>query len=87
MNCLKNFEWILSKCQPVAPKHKFRFKNPLSSLDTTVIDLCLSLYDWAKFRTTKEASENRSPFPHRHGPADHNLEHAQDHFGQHEWLL
>ena len=51
----KIFEWMLSKCQPLAPKHKFRFKNPLSSLDATVIDLCLSLYDWAKFRTTKGA--------------------------------
>lgn len=51
----KIFESMLSKCQPLAPKHKFRFKNPLSSLDATVIDLCLSLYDWAKFRTTKGA--------------------------------
>lgn len=51
----KMFEWMLSKCQPIAPKHKFRFKNPLSSLDATVIDLCLSLYDWAKFRATKGA--------------------------------
>ncbi len=34
-------------------KKKFRFKNKLVSLDATVIDLCLSLYDWAKFRRTK----------------------------------
>ena len=46
---------MLSKCQAIAPKHKFRFKNPLYSLDATTIDLCLSLYDWAKFRTTKGA--------------------------------
>jgi len=51
----KMFEWMLSKCQSIVPQHKFRFKNPLSSLDATVIDLCLSLYDWAKFRTTKGA--------------------------------
>lgn len=51
----KMFEWMLSQCQPVAPQHKFRFKNPLSSIDATVIDLCLSLYDWAKFRATKGA--------------------------------
>jgi len=51
----KIFAFMLSKCQPIAPQHKFRFKNPLSSLDATVIDLCLSLYDWAKFRTTKGA--------------------------------
>ena len=51
----KIFERMLSKCLPLAPRHKFRFKNPLYSLDATVIDLCLSLFDWAKFRTTKGA--------------------------------
>jgi len=51
----KIFDWMLSKCQPLAPKHKFRFKNPLYSIDATTIDLCLSLYNWAKFRTTKGA--------------------------------
>jgi hypothetical protein len=51
----KTFEWMLSKCQPLAPKHKFKFKNPLYSIDATTIDLCLSLFDWAKFRTTKGA--------------------------------
>src|SRR5512143_357827 len=29
--------------------------NKLVSLDSTVIDLCLSMYDWAKFRRTKGA--------------------------------
>ena len=33
--------------------HEFRFKNELVSLDSTVIDLCLSLYDWEKFRRTE----------------------------------
>ncbi len=51
----KIFFLMLSKCQPIAPKHAFRFKNVLYSLDATVIDLCLSLYDWAKFRTAKGA--------------------------------
>lgn len=36
-------------------KGKFRFKNKLVSLDSSVIDLCLKMYDWAKFRTTKGA--------------------------------
>ena len=36
-------------------RKKFRFKNKLVSLDATVIDLCLSMYDWAKFRRTKGA--------------------------------
>ena len=39
-----------------APRtHKFRFKNKLVSLDSTVIDLCLSMYVWAKYRRTKGA--------------------------------
>lgn len=36
-------------------KRKFRFKNKLYSLDSSVIDLCASLFDWAKFRRTKGA--------------------------------
>ena len=34
-------------------KKKFRFKNKLLSLDSTTIDLCLSLFSWADFRTSK----------------------------------
>lgn len=51
----KIFFHMLSKCQEIAPKHKFRFKNPLYSIDNTIIALCLSLYDWAKFRSIKGA--------------------------------
>ena len=51
----KIFLGMLSKCEAIAPHHKFRFKNPIYTLDATIIDLCLSLYDWAKFRTTKGA--------------------------------
>ena len=51
----KVFLNMLSKCEPLAPKHKFRFKNPLHSIDATTIDLCLSLYNWAKFRAKKGA--------------------------------
>jgi len=46
------FEMVAAK---VVGKKKFRFKNKLVSLDSTVIDLCLSMYDWAKFRRTKGA--------------------------------
>ena len=50
------FYQLLSKCRPLAPgKTKFRFRNKLFSLDATLIDLCLSLFDWAKFRQTKGA--------------------------------
>ena len=47
------FYYLLKKTVLIAPKHKFRFNNPLYSMDATTIDLCLSLFDWAKFRKTK----------------------------------
>ena len=46
------FETVAAKAQGHS---KFRFKNKLVSLDSTTIDLCLSMYDWAKFRRTKGA--------------------------------
>lgn len=36
-------------------KRRFQFKNPLVSIDASTIDLCLSLYDWARFRRKKGA--------------------------------
>jgi hypothetical protein len=49
------FYQLLAQCREVTPKHRFRFKNPLQVLDATVIDLCLAMFPWAKFRTTKGA--------------------------------
>ena len=49
------FHKLLSRCQGFAPRHGFRFKNKLYSLDASTIDLCLSVFPWAKFRTTKGA--------------------------------
>ena len=50
---LRLFETVAAKA--VGARSKFRFKNKLVSLDSTVIDLCLSMFDWAKFRRTKGA--------------------------------
>jgi hypothetical protein len=54
------FYKTLERVQLLAPgskkkKGKFRFKNRLFSIDATVMDLCLSLFPWAKFRRTKGA--------------------------------
>ena len=52
------FNLVLEGAQGVAKekgKTGFRFKNPLYSLDASVIDLCLEVFDWAKFRRTKGA--------------------------------
>ena len=49
------FGQLLSRCQSRPMSHGFRFKNPLYTLDSSTIDLCLSLFPWARFRTTKGA--------------------------------
>ena len=53
------FEQLLEKCQSLVAsqggRKKFRFKNKLMSLDGSVIDLSVSMFDWAKFRRTKGA--------------------------------
>ena len=46
---------LLGRCQGIASPKPFRFKNKLYSLDATVIDLCLEIFDWAKFRRAKGA--------------------------------
>ena len=51
------FYHVLASAQALAgrTKRRFRFKNPLVSLDATVIDLCAEVFDWARFRRTKGA--------------------------------
>jgi len=36
-------------------QRKFKFKNKLVSMDSSTIDLCLSMYNWARFRRAKGA--------------------------------
>ena len=47
------FAEMYGLCAAKAPKHKFRFKSKLFSLDATTIKLCLSLFPWASFRQAK----------------------------------
>jgi hypothetical protein len=50
------FEALLARCEAAAPaRRRFRFKNKLVSLDSTMIELCAEVFDWAKFRRTKGA--------------------------------
>jgi hypothetical protein len=46
------YEKVSSK---VTGRRKFRFKNKLVSIDSTVIDVSLSMFDWAKYQRTKGA--------------------------------
>jgi hypothetical protein len=50
------FYELLRKCEAEAVgRKKFRFKNKLVSLDSTSIELCAEIYDWAKYKRTKGA--------------------------------
>jgi Transposase DDE domain/Domain of unknown function (DUF4372) len=52
----KVFYQLLAKCRVLARgKKPFLFKNKLFSLDATLIELCVTLFDWAKYRQTKGA--------------------------------
>jgi hypothetical protein len=65
------FENLVEVCQSEARERhrKFRFKHPLLSLDSTVIPVCLKMFDWAKYSKTKGAVkvhtvlDNRSTLP------------------------
>ncbi len=48
---------LVQVCQGEArDKHrKFRFKHPLLTLDSTVIPVCVEMFEWAKYVKTKGA--------------------------------
>jgi hypothetical protein len=51
------FHQVLEQADLLAAqqRRRFRFKNPLLSIDSSTIDVCLSLFDWAHFRRKKGA--------------------------------
>jgi hypothetical protein len=50
------FYIVLGRChQEAKGKRKFRFRNKLLSLDSTSIDLCAEVFDWARYKRTKGA--------------------------------
>jgi len=53
------FEQTLGKCRELVQsqggRKKFRFRNKLLSLDGSIIDLSVSMFDWAKYKRTKGA--------------------------------
>jgi putative transposase len=46
---------LYARCQGLAPKHGFRFKNKLYSLDASLIDLSLKIFPWAHYALGKAA--------------------------------
>jgi len=51
----KIFYKLLGRIQTVAPGHGFRFKAKLYSMDATLMEVCASIYGWAKYVQTKGA--------------------------------
>lgn len=49
------FAKLYARCYNRAPKHGFRFKNPLYSLDASLIDLSLQVFPWAHYAQGKAA--------------------------------
>ena len=47
------FYRLLRRCQAQPSQHKFRFKNPLYSLDANHIDLSVKIFPWAKISKDK----------------------------------
>lgn len=49
------FGRLVARCQMLAPRHGFRFKNKLYSIDASLIDLSLAIFPWSKFALGKGA--------------------------------
>jgi hypothetical protein len=47
--------WTLYEGEARVRRKKFRFKNKLVSIDSTSIDLCAEIFDWAHYKKTKGA--------------------------------
>jgi hypothetical protein len=54
----KVFDLLFARCQHQAgTRHRFRFRNPLLSIDGTIIDLCATMFDWAQYQQAKGAAK------------------------------
>ena len=74
------FGVLLRRASQIAPGHKFRFKNDLYSMDATTIDLCLSVFPWAKFRKNKGGIKLNVAMNHRGNlPEFVSLSNANEH--------
>lgn len=64
------FNTLYRQCRGRAPQHGFRFKNPLYSLDASLIDLSLKIFPWSHYALGKGAVKLQLGLDHRgHIPA------------------
>lgn len=64
------FTKLVTRCQGHSPQHKFRFKNPLISLDSSLIELSLKLFPWSDHNRSRGAMKLHVGLDHSgHFPA------------------
>ncbi|MBU1164735.1 IS4 family transposase [Patescibacteria group bacterium] len=51
----KLFYSLLQQCEEITPERNFSFDNPLYTFDASIISLCLTVFDWAKYSKLKGA--------------------------------
>src|SRR5215469_1733537 len=74
------FESLAVQAQSVNAVHGFKFKNPLYSIDSTTIDLCLNLFPWADFRKGKGGIKMTVKLDHQgHIPCFAVVSNAREH--------
>lgn len=74
------FEKLVKRCQGVLPRHPFRFKNPLFSLDSSLIELSLALFPWSDHNRQRGAVKLHVGLDHRgHFPAFATLTEGRRH--------
>jgi hypothetical protein len=61
------FSSVLGRCQTLAAttRRRFRFPTPRRTLEATIIELCATVFDWARLQRTKGAMK-------RHRQRDHS---------------
>ena len=61
------FYQVLTQCQAVAARkrRRCRFKHPLRSGETTIIEWCATVFDWARFVRTKGAIKLQLQLDHQ----------------------
>jgi hypothetical protein len=52
---MHTFNAMVEKAQGIAGKMKKKFNDPLRIIDATIISVCLTRFNWAKYRKTKGA--------------------------------
>ena len=82
------FYQLLSRVGAGAPKHKFRFKNQLLSLDSSVIELCVQSFEWARVCARKGALKLHLLLDHDGGlPVYAHLGEGREHDVRQAWNL